>query len=69
MDNRGIRHTWVARESGIGKALFGHYVNRRRPVPAERARRIAAVLGVPLFLLFESLTNDTSSPASDDQAA
>jgi len=56
LQDRGIKLVWLARKLGISRGQMSHIIKRERSVDPDTAQRIADVLAVPLFLLFEFST-------------
>ena len=63
IDAQGRRRDWVAAQAGIGAPLLSHLEKGRRTVSGEPAQRIASVLQVPFFVLFESASADEENAA------
>lgn len=53
LDSKGLKQTWIARQLGISKSLMSKVAAGDRTVDAETGTRIAELVGVPFFLLFE----------------
>lgn len=52
LDERGIKSAWLARRVGVSRGHMTNVVKGRRTVGRPAAETVAALLGVPLFLLF-----------------
>jgi len=53
LDEQGRRQDWLADQVGVAPATVNRWINGSRTVDVANARKIAAILGVPLFLLFD----------------
>lgn len=51
--SRGLRQEWVAGQAGITPETLSRIAARRRNTTAETGKRIADVLQLPFYLLFE----------------
>ena len=54
LDERGIKHSWVARQAGISAPQLSGVLNGRRTIAADKAAFICELLGVPFSLAFDS---------------
>lgn len=69
IERQGRRRTWMAQELGIHPSLITAYARRHRTCPRDRAERIAQLLGVPLFLVFDLHIRDKKRRPRDNRAA
>lgn len=53
LDDRGIKHAWVARQVGLSKPQFSGVLSKKRTIAADTAMQICEVIGVPFSLAFE----------------
>lgn len=53
LDEQGRRQDWLADQVGVAPATVNRWIKGSRTVDVRNAQKIAAVLGVPLFLLFD----------------
>lgn len=53
LDAKGLKQSWIARQVGISKSLMSKIAAGDRTVDAETGTRIAELVGVPFFLVFE----------------
>lgn len=53
LESKGLKQSWIARQLGVSKSLMSKVVSGDRSVDQMTAEKIAALVGVPLFLLFE----------------
>ena len=53
IEKQGRRNDWLAAMIGVSKAQFSHVLAGRRSLDTEAAGKLAAILGLPLFFLFE----------------
>lgn len=61
----GRKQRWLAEQIGTHESLVSEWVNGRRTISERRARQVAAVLGVPFYLLFpvaNASESDTEKP-------
>lgn len=68
---QGRKARWLAEKAGVSESLLSHAMKGRRTVNATAANRIAELLGVPFFVLWELSDGDKSSPrvVAEEQAA
>jgi antitoxin component HigA of HigAB toxin-antitoxin module len=48
IDERGLRHGWVAARIGVSPAMLTNVMRGRRRLRVDAAQRLAELLGVPL---------------------
>ena len=48
IEERGLRHGWVAARIGVSPAMLSNAVRGKRRLRADTAQRLAELLGVPL---------------------
>lgn len=51
--NQGRMAAWVAERIGMSRPQMSHVLAGRRTLTAKEAERVAELIGVPFFLLFE----------------
>jgi transcriptional regulator with XRE-family HTH domain len=66
---QGRKRTWLAAQVGVHPSLITHILSGRRTASEELATRIAAVLGIPLFFVFESHEREHSVASEDEEKA
>lgn len=69
LDAQGRRQDWLADQVGISDALLSMAINGKRTLGAGVAKRIATVLGVPFFVIFESPIGRENGPAGREESA
>lgn len=69
IDKQGRRNDWLAGMIGVSKAQFSHILAGRRDIDVETASRLAAILGLPLFFLFELPESNSDEPKVNRSAA
>lgn len=65
---QGRMQNWVAQQAGISESLISKVLKGQRTLSKPDAERVARVLGVPFFMLFnlrDRSTNGTDSENSD----
>lgn len=67
IEAQGRTKRWVALQAGFSESMLGHVIAGRKAIVRERADRIAAALGVPFFVIWESADGDKKNP--EEQAA
>jgi transcriptional regulator with XRE-family HTH domain len=53
LEHQGRSGRWLAGSLGVSESLISKVLKRERTIDGGLAERIALVIGVPLFLLFE----------------
>ncbi len=61
---QGRRQDWLARQVGVSEQLISSALSGRRNLTREVAERVANVLGVPFFVVFD-LSGDAVSPDAE----
>ncbi len=56
--SQGRTKRWVADHAGFSQGMLSHLLAGRKTISIDAAERIAAALGVPFFVLFESAEAD-----------
>ncbi len=71
LDQQGRRQDWLANQVGVSPATVNRWMKGTRTVDIERARRIAVILGVPFYLLWNIPEGTNSAPnrANEEVAA
>lgn len=69
LDTQGRRQDWLAEQVGISDALLSMAINGKRTLGADVAKRIATVLGVPFFVIFESPIGRKRGPIGNEETA
>lgn len=64
---QGRRQDWLADQVGLSRSALNMAMKGSRTINAEYATQIAAVLGVPFFMLFESPVGSTELPIGNSQ--
>ena len=54
VDERGIKHAWLARRIGVSRPHLSRVMNGRRTIAADKAAHVCELLGVPFSFAFES---------------
>lgn len=62
--DQGRKQRWLAERLGVHESLVSEWVNGHRSISEHRARQIAAILGVPFYLLFP-VTKETENVTSE----
>lgn len=65
MQAQGRRQTWLAAQLGVHKSLITHILKGRRSVARDSGERIASLMGVPFFVLFELSDETNLSPEGE----
>ena len=65
--SQGRSQKWVAEQAGISEYLLSKVVHGKRTIDHVGAKRLADVLGTPLFLLFELRKRSESDSVADEQ--
>lgn len=65
MVSQGRRQTWLAEKLGVHRSLITHIVVGRRTVDRPTAERIAELLDVPFFVLFDLSTDKKNDPVGE----
>jgi len=52
IDERGLKHVWLADRLGISRQHLSNILAGRRSVTVERAERMRELVGVPFFVAF-----------------
>lgn len=60
LDGQGRKRRWLAAQVGVSESLISKVIAGERTLAQTTAERIAVVLGLPLFLLFELDTESVS---------
>jgi plasmid maintenance system antidote protein VapI len=66
MVSQGRRQTWLAAKLGVHKSLITHIVVGRRTVDRQTGERIAELLDVPFFVLFDLSIDESSAPVVEE---
>ena len=66
---QGRRRDWLANEVGVHRSFITHIAAGRRTVDHQTASKIASVLQVPFFLIFDLSSDKLSSPSVEEHAA
>jgi transcriptional regulator with XRE-family HTH domain len=68
LEAQGRTRAWLGRQLGQHRSYVVHVAKGRRTVSESTARRIAELLGVPFFMIFE-LSTDDETPSPEKEAA
>jgi transcriptional regulator with XRE-family HTH domain len=53
LDEQGRKRRWLAERIGVSESSISHVLAGRDTVDREQGERVAGILGVPFFVLFE----------------
>lgn len=53
LESQGRSKAWLGRQIGVHRSMVVHIAKGRRPVDERTGERVASLLGVPFFVLFE----------------
>lgn len=68
LDERGIRHNWLANELGISKSHMSSLIAGRFNVTEKHAEQMCEALGAPFSSLFEFIDRSESRHAESEAA-
>lgn len=66
---QGRKRRWLAEQVGVSESFISRIVAGERMADAALAERIAAILGTPIFFVFDMPVGTDSMPPSKDAAA
>lgn len=66
---QGRRQDWLAHQLGVSAAALNRWIKGHRQIDVETARRIADILGVPLFLLVDVPIGTDKEPTDSKESA
>lgn len=69
IESQGRTKRWVAAQAGIHETMLAHLIAGRRTITEPVAMRISEVLGVPLFLVFDSANAANHAASPEGRAA
>ncbi len=69
IEKQGRRFDWMASMIGISKAHFSHVLAGRRDLDVNKAGQVSAILGLPLFFLFQLPQGNNDEPQGSSEEA
>lgn len=69
LNERGISQTWLAARLGCSSQYLTEIKSGRKSVPAWMPGKVAEILAIPAFMLFDNLPETSDEPAETAAAS